>query len=126
MDTWDVAVMGAGHLVCGTGVHTQGVVGASVVELCAQGVTLLFCCVMVHLGIIQMGCGGGMSLPSRCGASSGLTAGPGVHAMSPGSGLTRVGVWVVGVVSAGAPVAGVHAHSAMSPFDRVMAGLGSM
>ena len=38
--------------------RTQGVVGASIVELCAQGATLSFRCVMVRLGIVQMGKGG--------------------------------------------------------------------
>jgi hypothetical protein len=67
-----------------------------------------------------------MKLPSRRGAGSGLTAGPGVRATSPGSGLTRVGVWAVGVVLAGAPVAGVRACSATSPFDGVTVGLGGV
>jgi len=62
-----------------------------------------------------------MKLPSRRGAGSGLTAGPGVRATSPGLGLTRVGV-----VSAGAPVAGVRARSATSPFDGVTVGLGGV
>jgi hypothetical protein len=60
---------------------------------------------------------------------SGLTVGPGVCAMPLGLGLMRAGafdVWAAGVVSAGAPVAGVCTHSATSPFDGVTVGLGSV
>ena len=46
-----------GYLVGETGVCTQGVVGASVVVVCALGATSLFDRVTVGFAGVQMGCG---------------------------------------------------------------------
>ena len=51
-------VMGAGLLVYEAGLHVQGVVGASVVGVRAQGAMSLFDGVTVHLGGVQTGWAG--------------------------------------------------------------------
>jgi hypothetical protein len=64
-------------VVCETGVHTQGVVGASIAEVRAPGATSHFGRATVCLGVVQTGSGGMTGLSRRWGADMGLAEGNG-------------------------------------------------
>ena len=100
-------VMGTGLLVYEVGLHAQGVVGASVAGVHAQGAMSPFDGVMVHLGGVQTGWAGVTGLASGQGAGAGLAKDDGalldllghLFTLGLGGGTGECGLFALGVMS---------------------------